>query len=647
MSLALAVTAAFWGLVVVVAAGVMKRAALWRAGATAPVNLALLATIPKRYFVDLHDVVAREPEMARTHVFVAGGAIGAFGVIALNYGLMLYWPLLDWALLALAALMTVGAVRAVKRRMNAPARLSRGAWQRFPQLLLLTGAGLLVAGAALLLSQGVGGEAQAAEGASAAAPVAGGFALLLILPMLAGALPLALGIGSGGPLKHAFAGLLHLAFHPRQARFDKRAAQGERTALAPLDLPAKEYGVEKPVQFAWNRLLSFDACVQCGKCEAACPAFAAGQPLNPKKLIQDLVVGMAGGTDAAYAGSPSPGLKVGAHEGSPDAPVVGKLVEPQTIWSCTTCRACVQECPMLIEHVDSIVSLRRHRALVEGDIPGKAPETLDNLRETATQGGHDNAARANWAIDLGVKLAEPGVKTDVLVIAGEGAFDMRYQRTLRAFIRTLKAAGIDFALMGPRERDCGDTARRLGDEATFERLARENIAAISALSFARIVTPDPHVFHSLANEYPALGGRWEVLHHTTFVEQLVAGGRLKVGQSAEQREVTYHDPCYLGRYNAGYEAPRKLLKTIGIAVVEMERAGPRSRCCGGGGGAPLTDIPGERRIPDMRMDDARATGAGLVAVACPQCTAMLEGVTGNRPDVVDVVELVAATLEVK
>lgn len=300
---------------------------------------------------------------------------------------------------------------------------------------------------------------------------------------------------------------------------------------------------------------------------------------------------------------------------------------------------------MLIEHVDAIVEMRRHQTLTLGAVPGKGPETLDNLRETGTVGGYDLAARYNWSVDLDVATAEPGRPVDVLLVAGEGAYDMRYQRTLRALVRSLKAAKVDFAVLGARELDSGDTARRLGDEATFQLLARRNIAMLAELKFQRIVTADPHVLHSLKNEYRALGGHYTVLHHTTFLAELTRTGRLKLGKSRESRPVTYHDPCYLGRYNGETAAPRDLLAGLGIEVREMERSGLRGRCCGGGGGAPLTDIPGKTRIPDIRIADAKATGAGVVAVACPNCTAMLEGVVGDRPEVLDVAELVAQSLE--
>lgn len=625
MTVAYAITTLFWFATAVLAFGLFRRASLWRAGQAADVAWSGLLAIPKRYFVDLHHVVARDPYIANTHIAVAGGAIGAMALVAVNYGLALYSPVLDWAILAASAVMLIGAFFVWMRRLSPPSRLSRGAWSRLPYTLaaFAIGLGLLMAVPSELLSALIAG-------------------LALVL-LLVGSSELALGIGTGGPMKHAVAGLLHLAFHPRPERF----ANVRSTALKSLALDKGEFGVAKPADFYWNQLLSFDACVQCGKCEAACPAFAARQPLNPKKVIQDLVSGLASTSDTDYAGSPYPRQPIGQHRGSPQAAIAPSLIEPETLWSCTTCRACVEECPMLIEHVDAIVGMRRSLNLRDGAAPGKAAETLGNLRETETQGGYDRAARYNWAVDLDIATAEAGKPVDVLLVAGEGAFDMRYQRTLRALVQTLKAAKVDFALLGGVERDTGDIARRLGDEATFQDLARRNIAVLGGLSFKRIVTPDPHVLHSLRNEYPAFGGYYDVVHHTAFLAGLVKDGRLKLAPSAETRPVTYHDPCYLGRYNGETEAPRDLLRQLGIEVREMERSGLRSRCCGGGGGAPLTDIPGERRIPDIRMGDARETGAGVVAVACPQCTAMLEGVVGERPEVFDIAELVAASVEVR
>ena len=622
MSAGYAITVLFWLMAAALAAGIARRAKLWRKGRAAPLAWSGLAAVPKRYFVDLHHIVVREPAIARAHIAAAGGSVAAIVLVGINYGLMLYWPQMDRAIAVATFVMLAGALYMWWRRRAPPARLSHGAWDRLPGMLALFAAGL-----GLL-------TAFPADRLPAVIAAAG------LLMLTAGAAELALGIGTGGPMKHAVAGLLHLAFHPRPERF-----RGVRsTGLRPLDLEARDYGVAKPADFRWNELIGFDSCVQCGKCEAMCPAFDAGQPLNPKKVIQDLVAGLAGTSDAAYTGSPYPGRPVGRHGGSPERAIVPGLIDSETLWSCTTCRACVEECPMTIEHVDAIVGMRRSLNLELGEAPGKASEILANLRETETQGGYPRAARYNWALDLDVPVAAPGRPVDILLFAGEGAFDMRYQRTLRALVKVLQAAEADFAVFGEAERDTGDTARRLGDEATFQMLAKRNIEVLRTLPFHRIVTPDPHVLNSLRNEYPALGGQYRVLHHTALLASLVAEGKLKP-RAGTRRRVTYHDPCYLGRYNGELDAPRALLSGLDVELKEMTRSGARARCCGGGGGAPLADVPGKARIPDMRMADARETGAEIVAVACPQCTAMLEGVTGDKPEVLDIAELVAAALE--
>ena len=641
MNPAFLITALLWLSVAGLVFAVAKRASYWRLGRAAAgdeFGIANLFTIPKRYFVDLHHVVARDPYIAKTHVATAGGAIAALALVFVNYGFAIYSPWLDKLIFVAALAMLIGVVFVWRRRAAkvVPARLSRGPWNTLPWLL-----GAFALG--LVLFVVVPTEM-----------MSGAFAVLCAVLIGVGAFAMTFGAAKGGPMKHAMAGLLHLAFHPRQERFagTPEAFTGSGTATPPTalklpDIEHQEYGVAKPIEFRWNQLLSFDACVQCGKCEAACPAFASGQPLNPKKLIQDLVVGMAGGTDAAYAGSPTPGLAVGQHRGEPNGSIVSGLIEAQTLWSCTTCRACVQECPMLIEHVDAIVDMRRNQTLVHGTVPGKGAEVLANLRETGTMGGYDTAARYDWAVDLNAPIAQAGKPVDVLFVAGEGAFEMRYQRTLRAVVKVLNKAGVDYAVLGNVETDTGDVARRLGDEATFQKMARTLIGTLSTLSYKQIVTADPHVMHSLRNEYRALGLRVTVKHHTTYLAELAASGKIapKAVDSLREKRTTYHDPCYLGRYNGETDAPRKLLKTIGIQVVEMERNGMRGRCCGGGGGAPLTDIPGKQRIPDIRIADARAVNADVVAVACPNCTAMLEGVVGPRPDVLDVAELVAASLE--
>ena len=609
--------------------GALRRMAMWRRGRPAKVDLlgGLLA-MPKRYMVDLHHVVARDKYMANTHVATAGGFVLAAVLAVLVHGLGLQSRILGYALLFATALMFVGALFVFKRRLNPPSRLSKGPWMRLPKSLMAFAVSffILTLPVAGVLPEGFGGWMLAA---------------VLSVGVLWGVSELFFGMTWGGPMKHAFAGALHLAWHRRAERF----GGGRSTGLKALDLNDRTapLGVEKPKDFTWNQLLGFDACVQCGKCEAACPAFAAGQPLNPKKLIQDMVVGLAGGTDANFAGSPYPGKPIGEHGGNPHQPIVNGLVDADTLWSCTTCRACVEECPMMIEHVDAIVDMRRFLTLEKGATPNNGAQVLDNLIATDNPGGFAPGGRMNWAADLNLDLMRDKPSVDVLFWVGDGAFAMRNQRTLRAFVKVLKAAKVNFAVLGLEERDSGDVARRLGDEATFQALARRNIQTLAQYSFGRIVTCDPHSFHVLKNEYGALGGDYEVQHHSTYMAELISAGELNLSPDTGG-SVTYHDPCYLGRYNGEYEAPRAVLRALGIDVKEMQRSGFRSRCCGGGGGAPITDIPGKQRIPDMRMEDIRETGAERVAVGCPQCTAMLEGVVEPRPLIKDIAELVADAL---
>lgn len=626
---------------VLAAIGAWRRARMWRQGRPSHVNLLRgLAAVPRRYLVDLHHVVERDRYISHTHVATAGGFVAAALLLIVVHGFGLAQGVLGWLLLLASAAMFAGSLLVAKRRINPPARLSKGPWMRLPKSLMAFSASvfLVTLPAVGLLPADAGSWLVALV---LAAGVAWGLAEMMF------------GMTWGGPMKHAFAGALHLAFHRRAERFSDGV--GRSTGLKPLDLDNQEapLGVEKPTDFTWNQLLGFDACVQCGRCEAVCPAFAAGQPLNPKKLIQDMVVGFAGGSDASYTGSPYPGQAVGEHHGSPTGPIVAHqgqaLLDAETLWSCTTCRACVEECPMMIEHVDAIVDMRRHLTLERGKTPNKGAEVLDNLITTDNPGGFDPGSRLNWAADLDLELMADRQQAEVLLWLGDGVFDMRNQRTLRAFIQILRAAGVDFAVLGNEERDSGDVARRLGDEATFQSLARRNIQTLSKYRFSTIVTCDPHSFHVLKNEYGALypdhqTADYQVKHHTTFIAELYGKRQLSLESSWKGGRVTYHDPCYLGRYNGEYDAPRDLLRALGIEVNEMARSGYRSRCCGGGGGAPITDIPGKQRIPDMRMQDVADTQADLVAVGCPQCTAMLEGVVDATAEVRDIAELVANAL---
>ncbi|MFA5121743.1 DUF3483 domain-containing protein [Zavarzinia sp.] len=604
-------------LVAGVAAG--RRAMLWRAGRPAPLPLAGLLALPRRYLRDVHAVVARQKAAAQMHVLVAGGTLAA-AALALGGLAFGAHPAYD-GLTALAfAVQSAGTVAVARRRIPVrPRQLSQGAFLGLP--LLLGGFGL-------------GGFVVAADAAFGSSWLFWpGLALFLF-----GGFGLAAQV-MRGPMRHAVAGAVHLAAHPRPARF-----AGRSTALLPLDLEAETLGVETAADFAWNRLAGFDACIQCGRCEQACPAFAAGQPLNPKRLIQDLAAALdPAGELAAYAGSPYPNARPVTGACGPAQPIVGAVIHADTLWSCTTCRACVDACPMMIEHVDAVIDLRRFQVLEAGAPPPKAAQALSELRLADDAGARPLAARGDFAAGLALPVLAPGDETEVLLWLGEGAFDLRYGRSLRALLRLLQKAGVTYGVLGADEKDCGDLARRLGDEATFQRLAEANIAALKARRFSRIVTADPHALQVLRNEYPAFGGTFTVQHHSEQLAELLAAGKLAPHRL--DTRVTYHDPCYLGRYNGITEAPRDLLGRLGVELVEMERHGLQSFCCGGGGGAALADIAGDSRIPDLRMAEARATGAAVLAVACPGCTAMLEGVTGANPEVRDLAELLLAAVE--
>ena len=617
------------GLVLVVI-GALRRIALWRQGQASTIHWRGLFSIPQRYLVDLHHVVASDKYISNTHVATAGGFVVTALLVILIYLFDVATHILNYALLASSGLMCVGAVFVLMRRINPPPNLSLGPWSRLPYSLLIFSSSFFV----LTLP------------ASGLLPIDSGsglLAMLLVVGIIWGVGEMFFGMTWGGPMKHAFAGALHLGLHRRQDRF----GGGRSTGLISIDLEKDTLGVEKTEDFKWSQLLSFDACVECGRCEKACPAFAAGQPLNPKKIIQDMVVGMAGGNTAKFAGSAYPGVELGSHKGGAVIPIVDVLLEANTLWSCTTCRACVQECPMMIEHVDAIVDMRRFETMEKGKTPGKGAEVLDNLNTTDNPSGHAPSSRMNWAADQNLAVFGRDVeRADVLLWIGDAAFDMRNQRTLRAMITLLRAAKIDFAVLGESECDSGDLARRLGDEATFQRLAKTNIMTMANYQFKHIVTADPHAFHCLKNEYTDFGGHYDVYHHTGFFADLVKSEKIKLNTN-NAISLTYHDPCYLGRYNGEYDAPRYLLEAMGITVKEMERSQSKSRCCGGGGGAPVTDIPGKQRIPDMRMEDAKSTGAEIIAVACPGCSLMLEGVVEPRPQVKDVAELMLDALSVE
>lgn len=627
--------------IAVLAAALVWRARFWFAGRPAAVPILKgLARAPRRYLVHVHEAVVRDPlpgdardtgrRAARMHVPAAGGFVAVTLMIVIVHVFGMRHPAALTLLFTALALMAAGTVLVFRRRLQRPlpGRLSRGSFDRLPWAL---SAFVIFFTIASLPTAGVIAPIDWLSLPGLVLLAVGAWSCLILYA----------GIGARA-MRHAVNGILHLAWHPRPQRFSQDQPDA---AARPLNLDEDHLGVEKASDFHWNQLLSFEACVQCGRCETACPAFAAGLPLNPKKLVQDLAAAEhPRASDASYTGNPHPGHNAGEARGGPDEPVIGSMLQPDTLWACTTCMACVYECPMMIEHVDAVIDMRRYQTLEAGATPGKGAEVLQDMQATDTVSGRALRSRLDWAADLRLPVLDEQNHCDVLLWIGEGGFDLRNQRTLRALVKLLRAAAVDFAVLGEAELDCGHLARRLGDEATFEDLARRNIAVLENRNFDCIVTADPHVLQTIKNEYPACGGYYTVEHHTTLLARLVREGRIESRQRLDI-PITYHDPCYLGRYNDEYDSPRDILAALGNDVREMERSGPRSMCCGWGGGASFTDIPGERRIPDVRMEQINATGAGTVAVACPNCAVMFEGVVPPRAEVVDIAELLADAVE--
>jgi Fe-S oxidoreductase/nitrate reductase gamma subunit len=382
-----------------------------------------------------------------------------------------------------------------------------------------------------------------------------------------------------------------------------------------------EVGYARITDLSWQHLLSLDACTKCGRCHVSCPATAAGYPLSPRDLVLDLREAAEGsmGIRATLGIQP---LR-DAH-----APLLGEVIRPETVWSCTQCMACVQVCPVGIEHVPIINQLRRQ--LVEkGDMDATLQATFETINTTGNSFGEPRRKRGRWSRELPFEIKDIRRQpADLLWYVGDFAsFDPRNQRVNRALAQVLQHGGADFGILQEAEKTAGCDVRRAGEEGLWASLAEQNIATISACEFKRIFSSDPHTFHTLKNEYPELGGRWTVLHHSQLLLELIEAGRLQPRKKLGYR-ATYHDPCMLGRYNGVYEAPRRLLQAIGMELVEMPRNRANSFCCGAGGGRIwMKELrpEGARRPSEQRIDEAVALGGiDYFVVACPKDVTMYE-----------------------
>jgi len=492
---------------------------------------------------------------------------------------------------------------------------------------------------------------------TAATGRAGGYRSLagvLIAPLLG---PWAGGIASihaGAWWTHLASLLFFLAYLPVSKHFHVVTAlpsvlfrRLDRGALPAIDLENSErFGVTGFLDLGWKDLLDVYSCTECGRCQDACPAWATGKPLNPKKINEEMREELFPALPALLGrGEPPAGR---------EAPVLpSSTIHDDVLWSCTTCRACEQACPLFIEFIDRIVGMRRKLVLEDGRFPHELTAAFKNLEKAGNPWGLDPSTRADWAEGLDVPiLGEGAAEIDYLFWVGcAGAFDDRGRKVARATASLMRAAGVKFAILGPEEVCTGDPARRAGHEYLFQMLAQQNVETLNGHGVRKIVTQCPHCFNTLRNEYPQLGGHYEVLHHTELIARLIEEGRVPLQEApTELPRVVFHDSCYLGRHNGIYGAPRRALEAIpGLALLEMERSRENGFCCGAGGARMWMEEKIGTKVSHSRVGEAAATGAGVVAASCPFCVTMLSdgvGETGRQDSlrVLDVAQIVAAHL---
>ncbi|MGH3720333.1 MAG: (Fe-S)-binding protein [Pseudonocardiaceae bacterium] len=457
--------------------------------------------------------------------------------------------------------------------------------------------------------------------------------------------------------------------------------------LAPMESGGKEIDFEDPGEddvfgrgkiedFTWKGMLDFATCTECGRCQSQCPAWNTGKPLSPKLVIMDL-------RDHLFAKAPyligNQSLPDGHSPDHSDVDVlalaarplvgtaeVGGVIDPDVLWSCTTCGACVEQCPVDIEHVDHIVDMRRYQVLIEAEFPTELGTLFRNLENKGNPWGQNSSARMDWAkgLDFEVpRLVEETLPADVeylFWIGCAGAYDDNARKTVRATAELLHHAGVDYVVLGDGETCTGDPARRSGNEFVFQMLARRNVEVLNTAFDGRepgrrkIVTTCPHCFNTLGREYPQLDGHYEVVHHTQLLNQLVREGKLVPVPPTDGPAVTYHDPCYLGRHNEVYSPPRELIGASGARLTEMPRHAERSMCCGAGGARMWMEERIGKRVNLDRVDEAIATGTSAIATGCPFCRTMLtdglttreaEATAATMTEVLDVAQLLLASVK--
>jgi Fe-S oxidoreductase len=432
---------------------------------------------------------------------------------------------------------------------------------------------------------------------------------------------------------------IHLFFAPfNYLLHPERRSMGELDPLDFDDESIEQFGVAHLEDLSWKGLMDAYACIMCNRCQDACPAYQTGKVLSPAALEinKRYFLNQEGGRIASGQQS--------------SQPMIEFAISREAVWACTACAACVEICPVGNEPMRDILEMRRHQVLMENDFPEQLQTAYRGMERTANPWNIAPDQRLEWAEGLNVPTVEQNPEAEYLWWVGcAPATDPRAQKTAQALARVLNAAGVDFAVLGERERCTGDSARRSGNEYLFFELASGNVETLNQVAPKRILTTCPHCLHTLKNEYPAFGGEYEVVHHTELLKELVESGRLDMGDALEQGLVTFHDPCFLGRQNGIVDAPRQAMNGVGLELTEMPRSGERSFCCGAGGAQMWKEEEeGQQRVSEARLDEARQTGAETVAVGCPFCMVMMEDAARSQGDVVqikDVVELIDERLQ--
>lgn len=427
-----------------------------------------------------------------------------------------------------------------------------------------------------------------------------------------------------------FTKLRHLLVTPANILFRPRRATGELDTIQDID-EAEILGAGTIEEFESWQLLSFDACLRCGRCEDACPAASVGMKYSPKDLIQALRETMQDSLIHQQSGNGSNGKHL-------------DVFGDEYSWACTTCGACMANCPAFINPVDEIISLRRYQVLTTGKMPKTVGDTLRNMERQGNPWGLPPQEKTKWTSGINLPIADPEKNVDVLMFFGCAmAFDERNKKIARSIVELLNQLGVNFAALDMDEGCCGETARRMGHEYLFQVMAEQNIEILNEFKFDKIVTPCPHCFNTLKNEYPQFGGDFQVQHLTEFLDE-----RLKdePGPGKNGRKVTYHDPCYLGRYNNVFDSPRDLMNKTSLVPVEMKHKKTNSFCCGGGGGQMWLETDAETRINHRRLDEVVESGADLVLTSCPYCLTMFEDAIGAKglTDQVEVLDIAEALI---